>query len=293
MEPYRIKVVEPIPLTTPQQRKAAIERVHYNLFDLRADEVTIDLLSDSGTGALSSAQLAVGMAGDESYAGSRSFYRFRETVSELTGYTHIFLSPPGACGGTHPLLQPSRTRRHRPVQHALRHHPRQRGAQRLRGPRPAVPRGPQPGQPGAVQGEHRPGGAGAGAGGIDRLARRRGGHDDHQQRWWRSARLHGEPAAGVGTVPPPLRPADPGRCPVRRERLAGHPARGGVSQPHPPAGRGGSVSSGRRLCDERQEGRHRPHRWLHRAERPGARPEVRTPPDRHRGVPHLRRPRRA
>lgn len=89
MEPYRIKVVEPIPLTTPQQRKAAIERVHYNLFDLRADEVTIDLLSDSGTGALSSAQLAVGMAGDESYAGSRSFYRFRETVSELTGYTHI------------------------------------------------------------------------------------------------------------------------------------------------------------------------------------------------------------
>ncbi|MEU8948724.1 tryptophanase [Streptomyces sp. NPDC048489] len=89
MEPYRIKVVEPIPLTTPQQRKAAIERVHYNLFDLRADEVTIDLLSDSGTGALSSAQLAVGMAGDESYAGSRSFYRFRETVSELTGYEHI------------------------------------------------------------------------------------------------------------------------------------------------------------------------------------------------------------
>ncbi|MEV0222850.1 tryptophanase [Streptomyces sp. NPDC050704] len=89
MEPYRIKVVEPIPLTTPQQRKAAIERVHYNLFDLRADEVTIDLLSDSGTGALSSAQLAAGMAGDESYAGSRSFYRFRDTVTELTGYSHI------------------------------------------------------------------------------------------------------------------------------------------------------------------------------------------------------------
>ncbi|MCX4595934.1 tryptophanase [Streptomyces sp. NBC_01549] len=89
MEPYRIKVVEPIPLTTPQQRKAAVERVHYNLFDLRAEEVTIDLLSDSGTGALSAAQLAVGMAGDESYAGSRSFYRFRDTVTELTGYSHI------------------------------------------------------------------------------------------------------------------------------------------------------------------------------------------------------------
>ncbi|MBZ3901979.1 tryptophanase [Streptomyces griseiscabiei] len=89
MEPYRIKVVEPIALTTREQREAALERVHYNLFDLRAEEVTIDLLSDSGTGAISAAQLAAGMEGDESYAGSRSFYRFHETVTELTGYRHI------------------------------------------------------------------------------------------------------------------------------------------------------------------------------------------------------------
>ncbi|MFD1659882.1 tryptophanase [Streptomyces caeni] len=89
MEPYRIKVVEPIPITTREQREEALKRVHYNLFDLRADEVTIDLLSDSGTGALSAAQLAAGMEGDESYAGSRSFYRFRDTVAELTGYPHI------------------------------------------------------------------------------------------------------------------------------------------------------------------------------------------------------------
>ncbi|MDT0572055.1 tryptophanase [Streptomyces sp. DSM 3412] len=89
MEPYRIKVVEPIALTTREQREAALERVHHNLFDLRAEEVTIDLLSDSGTGAISAAQLAAGMEGDESYAGSRSFYRFHETVTELTGYRHI------------------------------------------------------------------------------------------------------------------------------------------------------------------------------------------------------------
>ncbi|WP_409468589.1 tryptophanase [Streptomyces sp. HC307] len=89
MEPYRIKVVEPIPLTTQQQREEALRRVSYNLFDLRADEVTIDLLSDSGTGAISAAQLAAGMDGDESYAGSRSFYRWHETVSELTGYPHL------------------------------------------------------------------------------------------------------------------------------------------------------------------------------------------------------------
>ncbi|MEU3854322.1 tryptophanase [Streptomyces sp. NPDC029554] len=86
MEPYRIKVVEPIPITTRAQREQALRRVHHNLFGLRADEVTIDLLTDSGTGALSAAQWAAGMAGDESYAGSRSFYRFRDVVQDLTSY---------------------------------------------------------------------------------------------------------------------------------------------------------------------------------------------------------------
>ncbi|MFJ3445436.1 tryptophanase [Streptomyces sp. NPDC086081] len=86
MEPYRIKVVEPIPVTTRAQREQALRRVHYNLFGLRADEVTIDLLTDSGTGALSAAQWAAGMAGDESYAGSRSFFHFRDVVRDLTSY---------------------------------------------------------------------------------------------------------------------------------------------------------------------------------------------------------------
>lgn len=86
MEPYRIKVVEPLAFTTREEREAALKRVAYNPFDLRADEVTIDLLSDSGTGAISADQLAAGMQGDESYAGSRSFYRWHEVVSELTGY---------------------------------------------------------------------------------------------------------------------------------------------------------------------------------------------------------------
>ncbi|WP_433172207.1 tryptophanase [Actinoallomurus sp. CA-150999] len=90
MEPYRIKVVEPIPVTTRAVREKALDRAGHNLFNLSADEVTIDLLTDSGTGALSAAQQAAAAVGDESYAGARSFHRFREVVDELTSYPHIF-----------------------------------------------------------------------------------------------------------------------------------------------------------------------------------------------------------
>ncbi|MFF3941882.1 tryptophanase [Streptomyces phaeofaciens] len=89
MEPYRIKAVEPIPFTTREQRERALARVHHNLFGLRADEVTIDLLTDSGTGALSAAQLAAGAAADESYAGSASFHRFHDVVRRLTGCPYV------------------------------------------------------------------------------------------------------------------------------------------------------------------------------------------------------------
>ncbi|AHH96257.1 tryptophanase [Kutzneria albida] len=90
MEPYRIKVVEPIPILTAQQRAEALARAGYNPFNLRADEVTIDLLSDSGTGAFSAAQQAAAALGDESYAGARSWFRFHEVVSDLTGFPHIY-----------------------------------------------------------------------------------------------------------------------------------------------------------------------------------------------------------
>ncbi|MFI6097134.1 tryptophanase [Lentzea sp. NPDC051213] len=90
MEPYRIKVVEPLAITTRAEREQLISAAGYNLFNLRADQVTIDLLTDSGTGALSAEQQAAGMRGDESYAGGSSFYRFRDVVAELTSYPHIF-----------------------------------------------------------------------------------------------------------------------------------------------------------------------------------------------------------
>ena len=90
IEPFRIKAVERIPLTTKAERSELLKQAHYNLFKIPATKVTVDLLTDSGTGAMSDQQWAGMLSGDESYAGSRSFEHFRNTVSELTGYSYIF-----------------------------------------------------------------------------------------------------------------------------------------------------------------------------------------------------------
>ena len=89
IEPFRIKSVEPIRWTTRAQRKTLLKAAHYNLFLLHADDVLIDLLTDSGTGAMSTHQWAAVMEGDESYAGSRSFDRFRDSIHDIVGYKHV------------------------------------------------------------------------------------------------------------------------------------------------------------------------------------------------------------
>ena len=89
IEPFRIKAVEPIRMTTPAERQQLLEAAHLNVFKLRAEDVLIDWLTDSGTGAMSSRQWGAIMEGDESYAGARSFYRLEAVVQGITGMKHF------------------------------------------------------------------------------------------------------------------------------------------------------------------------------------------------------------
>ncbi len=89
IEPFRIRTVEPLRRTTPQEREQFLVEAGYNLFLIDARNILIDLLTDSGTGAMSTEQWAAMMRGDESYAGSESFLRLRDAVQELTGFRHV------------------------------------------------------------------------------------------------------------------------------------------------------------------------------------------------------------
>ncbi|MDD5657412.1 MAG: tryptophanase [Elusimicrobia bacterium] len=89
VEPFRIKTVEPLGFTTEAQREQILRDADYNVFAIPADKVFIDLLTDSGTGAMSAEQWAAIMRGDESYAGARSFFVFEKAVRDLTGYRHV------------------------------------------------------------------------------------------------------------------------------------------------------------------------------------------------------------
>ncbi len=89
VEPFRIKSVEPLRMSTVMEREAYLEAANYNLFSLKSDDVLIDFLTDSGTGAMSTRQWAAIQLGDESYAGSPSFYRFEEALRELAPLKHI------------------------------------------------------------------------------------------------------------------------------------------------------------------------------------------------------------
>ena len=109
IEPFRIKTVEALKLTTREERLEALRQAQFNVFQLHADDVLIDLLTDSGTGAMSAAQWGGLMQGDESYAGSRSFYRFERAVRAVTGLKHIIPTHQGRAAERilfHTVLRP-------------------------------------------------------------------------------------------------------------------------------------------------------------------------------------------
>ena len=268
-----------------------VREAGYNLFQVHAQDVLIDLLTDSGTGAMSRDQWAALQHGDESYAGSPSFFVFRDAVRGALRLRARHPDPPGPGRGEDPLQRARRAGQGDPEQHPLRHHPRQRRVHRRRGRRPGRRRGARPGLGLPVQGQHGPRRPRRGCSPsaattcplvMVTITNNSGGGQPVSLANLRGVRE---------VVRPPRQAALPRRLPLRRERLV-HPREGARARPSRDVADivreiGGAR---RRHDDERQEGPAGQHRRLagDGRRRPGA--AVPRPARPHRGLPDVRRP---
>ena len=226
--------------------------------------------------------------GDESYAGSPSYYVFRDAVRELFPFEHVIPTHQGRAAEKilfSVLARPGHVVPNNTHFDTTRANVEYTGAQAVD---LVIARGPGPARRPPVQGQHGPRGA-------RRLAARARGRrtvrvrDDHQQQRRRAAGVAGQPARGPRAVRPLRQAAVPRRLPLRRERLVHPRTRAGPGRPRRDRHRARHGRAGRRHDDERQEGPDGQHRWLARdgRRRPGqGLPE---PADPHRGVPDLRR----
>ena len=242
IEPFRIKSVEPLRHTTREERERLLEAAGYNLFLIEARDILIDLLTDSGTSAMSTEQWAALMRGDESYAGSESFFRLKRVVDELTGFRHMIPTHQGRaaerilftvmCKPGH--VVPSNTHFD-----TTRANIEFTGARAVDLPIPGSRR--HAGAP-RFQGQHGRGGAGTADRGDGRGTHSAGDADGHQQFRRRPAGVHGQYRSGAAQSPARYGiPLLPGRLPVRRERLVHPPARAGLR-------RAGRRNRSRRRC---------------------------------------------
>ena len=260
IEPFRIKSVESVKFTRREDREAALRAAGYNVFRLHAEDVLIDLLTDSGTGAMSAAQWGAMMQADESYAGSRSFYRFEAVVKDLTGFTHIIPTHQGRAAERilfHTVLQPGQIVPNNNHFDTTRANIEVEEAEALD---LVIPEGTVPARDPPVQGQHRPRGARAAARASagDRVplvmvtvTNNSGGGQPVSLENLRGVRR------AVRPVPEAVLPR---RVPLRRERLVHQAARAGAGRADAEGDRAGDVLAGRRVHDVGQEGRPGEHR---------------------------------
>ena len=240
IEPFKIKSVEPIKFTTVEEREEVLKKGGYNLFMVPAEDVLIDLLTDSGTSAMSADQWAGIMRGDESYAGARSFYRFFDKVQELTGFKNIIPTHQGRAAEKILFSIVGRPGKFVPNNahfDTTRANVEFSGAVAVDCPRPraTIPTARR------FQGEHEH----RGARGVHRENRREkypAVHDHRdEQLAGRPAGLDAEHPRNEGNLPRARHPAFLGRLPLRRKRLFHQTARAGLRRPLGAEHRAGDV----------------------------------------------------
>ena len=289
IEPFRIKTVEQIKMTTPEQREEMIRDAGYNIFALRSEDVIIDLLTDSGTGAMSSNQWGGVMRGDESYAGSPSFFHFRDSVHDITGFEYIIPTHQGRAAERilfSVMCKPGDVVPNNSHFDTTRANCEFTGAVALDLPSPELA---------DMESDY------PFKGDMD-VARLRATFDEFGAENIPLVMITvtnnsggGQPVSlgNMHEVAEICREYDTplylDACRHHRERLPHQAARAGSGRPQRPRDRARDVRPGAGLHDERQEGRHRQHRRLPGHARPRPRPPAQGPAHPHRGLPHLRR----